>query len=108
VFPPASENASFNGWDVSHDGDFIPELVLAGYLTEPARDPLDDDLHHYRYFVYPKGAGGCVGPGPFYVLGVKAFESADFAARHPGFFECSGRDWSQEFAYVTGGGASYK
>ncbi len=108
VFPPATPNATAGGWDVSDDGDFIPDLVAKGYLSEVPRDPLNDGTHQYRYFVYGKGQYGCAGTTPYYVLGIRNFETAEFAARNRGYFKCSGRDWSREFAYVTGGGASYK
>ena len=104
---PAARQAA-GGWDVSSDGDFIPDLVSEGYLTEAVRDPIDDDTYQYRYHVYPRGRFGCVGPDEFYVLGVRTFETAAFAAENTGQFECSGRDWGQEFAYVTGGGASFR
>jgi hypothetical protein len=42
------------------------------------------------------------------VLGVRTFETAEFATKHKGFFKCDERDWGVEFAYVTGGGASWK
>ena len=107
-YPPSQKNGAFGGWDVSHDGDFIPELVAKGYLTERPHDPVDDETYHYRYYVYEKGAFGCRGATPFYVLGVRAFETDEFAAKSKGFFRCSERDWSDEFAYVTGGGATWK
>lgn len=108
AYPAPTANANFGNWDVSHDGDFVPDLVSKGYLPEAAKDPMNDDTYHYRYYVWAKGSYGCQGDGPFYVLGVKAFETADFAAKNKGFFKCDQRDWSSEFAYVTGGGASWK
>ncbi|MBI5361968.1 MAG: prepilin-type N-terminal cleavage/methylation domain-containing protein [Planctomycetes bacterium] len=104
-WPAADTNASYGGWDVSHDGGFIGELVRAGYLEGPARDPRNDATYHYRYYVYPVGSYGCASEDPFYVLGVRAFETADFATRNHGVVQCSGRDWSSEFAFVVGGGA---
>jgi hypothetical protein len=93
---------------VSFDGNFIETLQRQGYLDEKNIDPINDAAHHYRYYVYNKGAYGCKGTGAFYVLGVKKFESNTFAKRNKGFFKCSGRNWSNEFAYVTGGGANFK
>ena len=107
-YPPANTNSSFGGWDVSHDGNFIGALQKGGYLDDKALDPINNAHHHYRYYVYNKGAYGCRGTGSFYVLGVMNFESASFARRNKGFFKCSGRNWSNQFAYVTGGGASFK
>lgn len=107
-YPAANANAAFDGWDVSQDGDLIPALVTLGYLEELPEDPINDDTYHYRYAVFPAGAHGCVGAGPFYVLAISAFETSRCAAQHRGYFKCSGRDWNREFAYVTGGGASFE
>jgi len=107
-YPAPGKSAAHGGWDVSHDGDMIPELVESGYLREAPRDPVDDDTYHYRYYVYEPGSFGCVSDGAFYVLGVKNFETADFAEKNRGWFRCEERDWGDELAYVTGGGASLK
>lgn len=104
VYPPANASSTNGGWDVSFDGDFIPVLTEEGYLDEDALDPLNDSTFHYRYYVYARSSYGCVGTQDFYVLGIRNFESSDFAAKNKGFFSCSGRDWNEEFAYVTGGG----
>ena len=42
------------------------------------------------------------------MLGIKNFESQDFKTKQTGYFKCTGRDWNSEFAFVTGGGASYQ
>lgn len=107
-YPHANANSSYGGWDVSNDGDFIRVLRDKGYLDEEVVDPINDSTYHYRYYVYEKGAYDCGGDTAFYVLGIRNFESAEFAAKNKGFFECTGRNWSNEFAYVTGGGASFK
>lgn len=106
-YPAPNANSSFGGWDGSHDGDFIRVLVDEGYLEEELLDPINDATYHYRYYVYAQGAYGCKGAGKYYVLGVRNFENPDFAARNRGFFQCASRDWGDEFAYVTGGGASF-
>ena len=105
-YPPANANSAFGGWDVSNDGDFIRVLRDQGYLDEDAADPINDATFHYRYYVYAKGSYGCAGASDYYVLGIRSFESADFTAKNKGSFECSGRDWTNEFAYVTGGGVA--
>jgi type II secretion system protein G len=104
IYPPANANSSSGGWDVSNDGDFIPVLVREGYMDEDVLDPLNDSTFHYRYYVYARSSYGCQGTQDFYVLGIRNFESNDFAAKNKGFFSCSGRNWNEEFAYVTGGG----
>jgi prepilin-type N-terminal cleavage/methylation domain-containing protein len=105
-YPPGNPNSSMSGWDVSSDGDFIRVLRDEGYLDEDAQDPINDGTYHYRYYVYPKGSYGCHGNTDFYVLGIRSFESPEFAAKNKGFFECANRNWNDEFAFVTGGGVS--
>ncbi len=107
-YPRANTNSSYGGWDVSHDGNFVQVLHDTGYLEDPFEDPINDATHHYRYYVYNQGSYGCGSQRKFYVLGVRNFESTDFAKKNQGFFKCSGRNWSNEFAYVTGGGATFK
>ena len=107
-YPSADANSVFGGWDVSNDGNFIDALRDSGYLEETPQDPINDATYHYRYWVYSANSYGCAGDQDYYVLGVRNFESADFARKNKGFFKCSGRNWSDEFAYVTGGGASFK
>ncbi len=97
-----------NGWDVSWDAHFLRELVDEGYLPEKVGDPVDDREHHYAYAVYRPGDYGCVGEEEFYVLGVRALETEEARARHPGFFRCRRRDWGREFDHVTGGGAALR
>jgi prepilin-type N-terminal cleavage/methylation domain-containing protein len=103
-YPAPNQNASYGGWDVSHDGDFVRALRDAGYLEQDLVDPVNDETYHYRYFVYGPGSYGCAGGTPYYVLGIRNFESADFAARSAGSFQCPSRNWASEFAFVTGGG----
>jgi len=107
-YPLPAKNSGFGGWDVSHDRNFIPELVKSGHLREMPSDPVNDDTFHYRYYVYPKGAYGCKGGTPYYVLGIRSFETEEFEKKNPGYFKCNQRNWSSEFAWVTGGGATQK
>jgi type II secretory pathway pseudopilin PulG len=106
AYPAPRRCASAGGWDVSYDGAFLPELVAAGYLGEVPRDPIDDASFHYRYYRYAAGAFGCEGEEPFFVLGVRAFETPGFAERHAGGWRCGERDWSAELAHVVGGGGA--
>ena len=108
VYPPATVVALGAGYDVTHDNNFIPELVQTGYLREPAMDPVNDVTYFYGYNVFAQGTNGCKGKGSFYVLGIKRFETAGFAVAHPGYFKCATKNWSADFEYVTGGGASEK
>ena len=106
VYPVANQNGGYGGWDVSHDGNFITALVEEGYLSEMVVDPINDDTYHFRYYVYNNGSYGCVGPEKFYVLGIRNFESTKFVTENSGYFDCTGRNWGNEFDWVTGGGAS--
>lgn len=101
-YPAPNPNPAFGGWDVSIDGGFIDALTEEGYLDATPEDPLNTPTYHYRYFVYERGTYACPGTDSFYVLGIRNFESADFANEHRGFFRCSGRNWGEEFAFVTG------
>jgi len=103
-YPAPAGNPTYGGWDVCHDGDFIPALTAGGYLPAPACDPVGDDAYHYRYYTYLGGAYGCEGPGPFYVLGIRNLETSEASAATHGTVRCSGRDWGVEFAHVRGGG----
>ncbi len=105
-WPAADANGAYGGWDVSHDGGFIPELQRAGFVLDDVGDPRDGDYHHYRYRVFPAGSFGCNGYGDFYVLGIREFETEAYEDSNTGFFACTGRDWGEEFDYVTGGGAT--
>jgi prepilin-type N-terminal cleavage/methylation domain-containing protein len=107
TYPPIGASGP-GGWDVSGDGDFIPDLARKGFLPSVPQDPRGGSAHYYAYYRYPQGSYGCGGDGPFYVLGIKSFESTQFAAEHMGWFQCSGRNWNSEFAYVTGGGAGFQ
>lgn len=102
-YPVGDARRAAGGWDVSNDGAFLPELVREGFLRETLFDPRDDGQYFYAYQRYPADAHGCVG-GPFFVLGIKRLESGKYESYRRGLFRCSGRDWNEEFAYVTGGG----
>jgi len=103
------------GWDESFRGEFIPVLVHEGYLSDFPKDPTNDNQYYYQYRIYNTRAGsGCgsstVGnsSGHYYVLRIKAFEDATFAAKYNSTLSCGGTDWSTGFAYVVGGGAKFE
>ncbi len=106
AYPHPTVVAAGNGYDVSTDGDFIPELLKTGYLREPVMDPINNAVNYYGYNVFAQGTEGCKGKGKFYVLGIKRFETPGFAAAHVGYFKCAQKDWSTDFEFVTGAGAS--
>lgn len=104
-WPPAHASPEHDGWDVSNDGDFIPALVQGGYLESMPADPRNDEQYQYRYQVFEKGSFGCSADGPTYVLGVRAFEAHPATRLQQGGFHCSERDFSREFAWVSGNSA---
>jgi len=104
AYPRPQASAAFGGWDVSIDVEFLPSLVQAGYLQAELHDPLDDDTFHYRYYVYAPGQYGCDSDQPYYVLGLRAFETPEYASEQRGRIRCARRDWNQEFAFVVGSG----
>jgi len=105
-YPPASVSAKGQGWDVSTDTAFIPELLRKGYLREALLDPLNDEAHFYAYNVFLEGSHGCTGMGNFYVLAVKQFETLGSAQLQPTRFSCAKPEWAVEFEHVSGGGAT--
>ncbi|HPF14468.1 MAG: prepilin-type N-terminal cleavage/methylation domain-containing protein [Planctomycetes bacterium] len=96
------------GWDRSGDGDFLPELVNQGYVRAPLADPIEDATHYFAYRKLPAGTYGCVGPGSYYVIAIHAFETQQARNQFPSNFRCSGFDFGSQFAYATGGGASFQ
>lgn len=108
AYPPPTVSGAGNGYDVTTDNGFIPELLKTGYLREPVKDPVNDATYFYAYNVFAEATNGCKGKGKFYVLGIKRFETPTFSTEHPGYFKCAQKDWSADFEYVCGGGASEK
>ncbi|MGK0217140.1 MAG: general secretion pathway protein G [Planctomycetota bacterium] len=104
-YPASSSEVA--GWDTSLNGTLASELLAEGYASEVLLDPGRNTNHYFRFRVYPKGSQGCFGPGPFYVVGIQRFETQWARDRFQSQFKCSGHDWSTEFEFVMGGGASY-
>ena len=98
--PEPDPEKGYGGWDTTLDGSFLTVLLTQGYLREPPKDPRNDASFHYRYFHFPAGTSGFA--TDFYVVGATGFETAAYQNQH-GYWKGSDRDWSKEFAYVTGG-----
>lgn len=105
-------SATCGGWDSSKedmDGDgkaFIEPLVDVGLLTATPSDPNDVPSFgcgNYNYYLYGAGDYGCdSNRGAYYVLGVVDLEgTAGAHANSPGW-NCPGRNWQNEFEWVTG------
>ena len=96
------------GWDISSDGDFIPVLLQEGYVRAPLTDPGNSSARYFVYRRFARGNHGCVGPGNYYVIGIRSFETDAARAEFQSNFACSGRDFSVGLDFVTGGGAAYQ
>lgn len=125
-FPPildpdtGSSTCDGGGWDSSilntttSTNMWLDPVAQAGYLSKAPNDPINGQAsagspYCYGYGLYGAGGGGAncnVSRGQFFVIGVKRFETV--TGNHPQSpgFKCSGRDWSNEFQWVTGEYAS--
>lgn len=103
-YPDPVETTGFSGWEVSLNERFLRALVETGHLEASPTDPINDERFHYRYYVYEAGAFGCETTEPYFVLGIREFETPDFARSHVGRMRCSARNWNDEFAFALGGG----
>ncbi|MBK7644305.1 MAG: hypothetical protein IPJ19_14890 [Planctomycetes bacterium] len=65
-------------------------------------DPLNDEEYQYRYRVFPKGSFACSADGPTFVLGVRKLEMVSSKKLQEHGFRCPERDFTQEFAWVSG------
>ena len=109
------EDPGLCGWDTSsrdYDSDgrpFIEPLIDEGVTPVVPGDPVGTGETwecgglNYRYYLYAAGSWGCSPVrGPYYVLGVNDMEaSAGPYPTSPGW-SCSGRNWQNEFDWVTG------
>ena len=104
--------AACGNWDTStvdNDGDgkpFLEPLQDEGFLSVVPTDPVGTGTCAgltYRYFRYSAGSNGCdPARGAYFVLGVNLMEGCcGYYSTSPGF-SCPGRDWTPQFAWVTG------
>ena len=111
---PSCPANNCSGWDTSAvdcnglNGPFIDPLLTQGFFESVPVDPSNTITtscggYHYNYYRYTAGTNGCNATrGDFYVLGVVNMETIN--GRHPESpgWSCSGRDWQNEFEWVTG------
>ena len=90
------------GWETSLNGEFLMELVQAGYLTFIPKDPVNDNQFHFRFCVYGEGSWG-QNEHPFYVLAATALEDPADLVGSRGHFQQGGRSWNDEFDFVLSG-----
>jgi prepilin-type N-terminal cleavage/methylation domain-containing protein len=95
------------GWDIGNATH--PMFFNAGMNSNFAgsKPPVDlwksGECDGYRYFLYPAGSYGCpASRGPFYVLGVTDMESSGSPYQSSPGWSCPGRNWQDEFDWVTG------
>lgn len=122
-YPAAASTTGAAGWEVSTNGtsatNFLSALIsgtdgVSKIPIDPVNTGDPSDLspaaghNNYEYFYYRYGPGeyGCDSArGEYYVLGVTRLDgvaSGQNSSASPGF-SCSGRSWSYEGAWVTGG-----
>lgn len=99
-------NEQSGGWDYSYNypTTFIKELVESNVISRVPIDAVNTSSGgHYRYHLYPASISyGCdTSRGDYYVLVIVKPEGGT-SPQSPGF-SCSGRNWSAEGWYVTGG-----
>ncbi|HEX6415906.1 MAG TPA: prepilin-type N-terminal cleavage/methylation domain-containing protein [Candidatus Saccharimonadales bacterium] len=122
-YPAPVSTTGAAGWEVSTTGsaatNFLSALVssssgISKVPVDPTNTGVVGDLapaaskNNYEYFYYRYAAGdnGCdSSKGAYYVLGIARMDSVasgQNASNSPGF-SCTGRNWSYEGAWVTGG-----
>jgi len=107
-YPSISGDACCDGWDQGPCGadPFIGALVDSGTATIIPSDPGDSSgtgCYGYNYYRYGAGDYGCdASRGAYFVIGIRDMEtSANPHPDSPGW-SCSGRNWQNEFDWVTG------
>lgn len=90
------------GWESSRDGQFLMELVRAGYLTSVPKDPVNDEQYHFRYCVYGEYTWE-QNDEPFFVLGATSFENPAERTGPAGSFRRGERSWNDDFDFVLSG-----
>ena len=108
-FPARTADACCDGWDQGPcDGNeiFIDGLVSSGTVGLVPVDPTSlagTGCYGYNYYRYGAGSHGCdVSKGAFYVLGIRDMESSGRPHPESPGWSCSGRNWQNEFDWVTG------
>jgi prepilin-type N-terminal cleavage/methylation domain-containing protein len=112
TWPARTADSCCDGWDQGPCGTentFIQPLVTGNFMNPVPVDPqggTGTGCYGYNYYVYSAGSYGCdSAKGAFYVLGIRDLETD---SRPPTKFDgsgwqCSGRNWQNEFDYVVGG-----
>jgi prepilin-type N-terminal cleavage/methylation domain-containing protein len=104
---PDPDNDGCGGWDVGNAvNPFISGKGMEAYFANgplPVDTYYNDDCNGFRYYRYPPGSYGCPpGRGSFYVLGITDTESSGTPYLGSPGWSCPGRDFQEEFDWVTG------
>lgn len=93
-------------WETSLLGpnEFLKELRAKGTISgQVPVDPVNDSSHYFAYFRYAAGDRGCAEErGAFYILAIKSMDGSDGPYEGSPGFSCPGRNWHDEFEWVTG------
>jgi len=107
-YPPISSDSCCDGWDQGpcDTNPFIEALVTSDSATIVPVDPAGGSgtgCYGYNYYRYSASSYSCdVSRGAFYVLGIRNMESSGAPYPDSPGWSCSGRDWQNEFDWVTG------
>ena len=104
---PSGDGDGCGSWDVGNMS--LPFMRSTGMETYFGNRPLpvdsyySDDCNGFRYYRYPPGSYGCqAGKGAYYVLGITDLESSAHPSNGSPGWSCPGRDFQDEFDWVTG------
>jgi prepilin-type N-terminal cleavage/methylation domain-containing protein len=107
-YPSISSDSCCDGWDQGPCGTdpFIGALESEGLFSQTPVDPKGGSgtgCYGYNYYRYSAGSYGCdPDKGAFYVLGVHDMETSGNPYPSSPGWSCSGRNWQNEFDWVTG------
>ncbi len=104
---PDPDGDGCGGWDTGNTS--MPFFSGRGMESNFAgqNPPIDitksGNCQGYRYYLYPAGSYGCpVNRGDYYVLGITDMDTTEYPYPGSPGWSCPGRDWQQEFDWVTG------
>ncbi len=106
-YPTISSDSCCDGWDQGPCGSdpFIGALETAGLMAKVPTDPQGGSgtgCYGYRYYRYSGGYSCDAARGAFYVLGVSDMETSGRPHPQSPGWSCPGRNWQNEFDWVTG------
>jgi len=102
---PSSDLDGCGGWDIGNQDFVLLNGKIDPFVGGKIRDATaTGGCFGYRYYRYYAGYAGCpVSEGAFFVLGVVDMEGSDRPHPNSPGWSCSGRNWQNEFDWVTGG-----